>query len=137
MLIDTNDELREMLRDAKVIAVVGFSDRVGRPSNEIGRMLQRWGYRVYPVNPEIDGEVDGMTILDSLADVPEPIDIVNVFRRSQFIPGVVEDAIKVGAKGVWVQLGLTSEEGAAMAESAGLKYVEDRCIKIDYMYLMR
>jgi len=137
MLIETNDELREMLSDAEVIAVVGFSDREGRPSNEIGRLLQKWGYRVYPVNPEIDGEVDGMTILDSLADVPEPIDIVNVFRRSQFIPGVVEDAINVGAKGVWVQLGLVSEEGAAMAESAGLKYVEDRCIKIDYMYLMR
>jgi uncharacterized protein len=137
MPINNSDELRQLLRDTKVIAVVGFSDRPNRPSNEIGRLLQQWGYRVYPVNPEIDGEVDGMKILDTLEEVPEHIDLVNVFRRPQFLPGVVKDAIEVGADAVWVQLGLSSDEAAQMAEDAGLKYVEDRCIKIDYARLIR
>ena len=137
MPINNSDELRQLLRDTKVIAVVGFSDRPNRPSNEIGRLLQQWGYRVYPVNPEIDAVVDGMKILDSLEEVPEHIDLVNVFRRPQFLPGVVKDAIEVGADAVWVQLGLSSDEAAQMAEDARLKYVEDRCIKIDYARLMR
>lgn len=137
MPIDEPEALRKMLADAKVIAVVGFSNRKGRPSYDIGRLLQKWGYRVYPVNPEIDDVVDGMKILDSLDEVPEHIDIVNVFRRSQFLPGVVADAIRVGADNVWVQMGLESEEAASMAEAAGLGYVEDRCIKVDYLRLVR
>lgn len=136
MPIDDPESLRKMLTESKVIAVVGFSNRTGRPSYDIGRLLQQWGYRVYPVNPEIDDVVDGMKILDSLDEVPEHIDIVNVFRRSQFLPGVVAEAIRVGADNVWVQMGLESEEAAQMAEAAGLGYVEDRCIKVDYMRLV-
>lgn len=137
MPINNSQQLRQMLTQSKVIAVVGFSDRPGRPSHDIGRMLQQWGYRVYPINPEVDGVIDGMKILDSLDEVPEHIDIVNVFRRPQFLPGVVDDAIRVGASSVWVQLGLSSDEAAQKAEDAGLQYVEDRCIKIDYYHLMR
>lgn len=137
MPINDPNQLRDLLTNAKVIAVVGFSNRPDRASNEIGRMLQRWGYRVYPVNPDIDDVVDGMKILDSLDEVPEPIDIVNVFRRSQFLPGVVDDAIRVNAKAVWVQLGLSNPEAAQKAETAGLSYVEDRCIKIDYYRFIR
>jgi predicted CoA-binding protein len=138
MPIHDSAGLRDLLTSARVIAVVGMSDRTDRPSNQIGRLLPQWGYRIYPVNPDIAGkEIDGMKVLPSLDAVPEHIDIVNVFRRAQFIPEVVEDAIKVGAEAVWVQLGIVNDAAAQRAEEAGLKYVQDRCIKIDYFRLIK
>lgn len=138
MPVTHDADLRSLLTDSRVIAVVGMSDDPTRPSNSIGRLLKRWGYHVYPVNPECNVDfIDGMKVLNSLAEVPEPIDIVNVFRRAPFIPAVVEAAIEVGARAMWVQLGIVNNDAARRAEQAGLVYVQDRCIKIDYMRLVR
>ena len=129
--------IRSILADVKTIALVGVTDSPVRASYIVTRYLLAKGYRVYPINPDIDGEIDGMKILDSLDKVPEHIDIVNVFRRPMFLPGVVDDALRVGAGAVWVQLGLSNPEAAQKAEAANLTYVEDRCIKIDYYRFIR
>ena len=136
MTLSTDDELRSLLTDARVIAVVGMSDRPGRISKSIGLMLRDWGYTIYPVNPQVHSDIDGLKVYETLAEVPEPIDIVNVFRLSAYLPGVVEEAIAVGAKAVWAQLGIWSDEAEQMALAAGLPMVQDRCIKIDYMRLI-
>jgi predicted CoA-binding protein len=130
------DELRKLLKDAKVIAVVGHSDQPFRTSYSIGRYLVGAGYKVYPVNPTIR-EVDGDRAYATLADVPEPIDIVNVFRRAEYLDGVVDDAVAVKAKAVWAQLGVVDNEAARKAEEAGLTMVMDRCIMVDHRMLMR
>jgi predicted CoA-binding protein len=124
-------DLQEILRSARVIAVVGHSDRPERTSYQIADMLRREGFVVYPVNPTIS-HIDGKTCYPDLASVPEPIDIVDVFRRSEFLDGVVDDAIAVGAKTVWTQLGVIDEDAARKAEAAGLNMVMNRCIKIEY-----
>lgn len=129
------DDLREILRTARVIAVVGHSDRPERTSYQIAQMLRREGYVVYPVNPMVS-RIDGRTCFPNLASLPEPADIVDVFRRSEFLDGVVEDAIAAGAKVVWGQLGVFDEAAAQKAEAAGLKMVMDRCIKIEYYRLL-
>jgi len=128
--------IQRVLHHAKTIAVVGLSPNELRASYFVGYYLRRHGYTVIPVNPR-ETEILGQRCYPSLVDVPVPIDIVNVFRRPQFLPGVVDDAIRVGADSVWVQLGLSSDEAAQKAEGAGLRYVEDRCIKIDYYNLIR
>ncbi len=122
---------REILEHARVIAVVGYSDDPSRTSNQIGRFLKNAGYKVYAVNPTAE-TVDGEKAYRTLADVPEPIDIVDVFRRSEFLPGVVDDAIAVGAKVVWAQLGVSDEAAAQKGEQAGLKVIMDTCIKVSY-----
>jgi predicted CoA-binding protein len=136
MPTNNTNELRELLKSAKVIAVVGYSDRPYRTSYSIGHYLRAAGYKVYPVNPTIS-EVDGVRSYASLADVPEPIDIVNVFRRAEHLGGVVDAAIAVKAKAVWAQLGVIDEEAARKAEEAGLIMVMDRCIKVDHGMLVR
>jgi len=123
---------RALLADAKVIAVVGYSDDPDRVSYQIGGFLRDVGYMVYPVNPTVDS-IDGQKSYPSLADVPEPIDIVNVFRRSQFLDGVIDDAIAVGAKVVWAQLGVVDPAAAAKGEAAGLAVIMDACIKVSYL----
>lgn len=135
MPVTSNQELRDILTTAKVIAVVGYSDDPTKASNQIGRMLKNVGYTVYPVNPTLD-EVDGMKCYHNLDDVPEPIDIVDVFRRPQFLEGVVDDAIRVQAKCVWAQLGIADDAAAAKAEAAGLRMVMDNCIKVTYYQLV-
>src|SRR3972149_2537973 len=100
MPINNDKELKELLSSARVIAVVGHSDKPYRTSYEIAQYLRRVGYTVYPVNPTLD-EIDGQKCYASLSEVPESIDIVDVFRRSEYLPGVVEDAIAAGAKGGW------------------------------------
>jgi predicted CoA-binding protein len=136
-MIKTNDSnLRELLSSARVIAVVGYSDKPHRTSYQIAQFLKRTGYKVYPVNPSVE-MIDGERSYASLADVPEPIDIVNVFRRSEYLPEVVDDAIAVGAKAVWAQLGVYDEAAGRKAESAGLVTVMDACIKVEYNRLMR
>lgn len=130
MLITTNETaLRNLLTSAHVIAVVGHSDRHYRTSYQIAAYLRRAGYKVYAVNPDISS-VDGEPSYPSLADVPEPIDIVNVFRRSEFLADVVEQAAKVKAKAVWAQLGVESDAAATAAEVAHLPLVMDACIKV-------
>jgi predicted CoA-binding protein len=135
MTIHEAEDLREILRSARVIAVVGHSDKPERTSYQIAQMLRRAGYVVYPVNPTVS-HIDDQTCYPDLASVPEPIDIVNVFRRSEFLEGVAEEAIAVGAKAVWAQLGVIDEAAARRAEAAGLKMVMDRCIKVEYYRLM-
>jgi len=133
--LNTNEStMRDILSNAKTIAVVGHSDKSHRTSYQIADYLRRAGYTVYPVNPTVD-EIDGEPSYASLADVPAPIDIVNVFRRSEHLTRVVQDAIEVGATTVWTQLGVDDPEARQMALEAGLNIATDRCIKVEHMRL--
>lgn len=124
----------ELLRAAHVIAVVGLSSDEFRPSHGVAAYMQRAGYRIIPVNPN-EAEVLGEKAYARLEDVPEKIDIVDIFRRSIFARGVVESAIKVGAKAVWMQEGVVDESAAELARAAGLDVVMDRCILKDHRTL--
>ncbi len=134
MLTDT--QIRDLLTHAKVIAVVGHSDNPGRTSYQIAQYLKRVGYKVYPVNPTIS-EIDGEKCYPDLASVPEPIDIVNVFRRSEHLAGVFDEAVEVGAKSVWAQLGVIDILLDAKAEDIGYPLVMDSCIKVVHARLVR
>ena len=127
----TDAELRDLLRRYRRIAVVGLSDRPDRPSYGVAEYLKRAGYDITPVNPTID-ETLGLKAVGSLQDVPSPVEIVDVFRRAADVPPVVEDAIAVGAKVVWLQLGIVNEEAATRAREAGLVVVQDRCLKVEH-----
>ncbi len=135
MTISNDNELRRILSEARVVAVVGHSDKVYRTSYRIGNYLRRAGYKVYAVNPTIS-EVDGQPVYASLAEIPEPIDIVNVFRRAEFLHEVVEEAIAVNAKAIWAQLGVVDAAAARRAVEAGLQVVMDRCIMVDHGLLV-
>ncbi len=126
----------ELLRKAGTIAVVGISSNPARPSNEVARYLMAAGYTVYLVNPA-EQEALGQRVYARLQDVPEHIDIVDVFRRPEFIPDVVADAIEVGAGAVWTQLEIVHEEAAETARAAGLAVVMDRCTKIEHGRLVQ
>ncbi|MBA2466289.1 MAG: CoA-binding protein [Sphingomonas sp.] len=130
-----NDEaIAELLTNARTIAMVGASDRPDRPSYGVMKALQSHGYRVIPVNPQITGEhVHGEFVWRELSQIGEPIDIVDIFRRSDAAGEAVDQAISVGAKAVWLQLGVIDDAAAKRAEEAGLKVVMDRCIKIEVM----
>jgi predicted CoA-binding protein len=131
-------ELRAILERTKTIAVVGASTDPWRASFGITAYLIRAGYRVFPINPtQLGQELHGRPIRASLQDVPEPIDLVNVFRRPEFIPDVVEDAIAVGATVLWLQLGIRHVRAAERAEEAGIRVVTDRCISVDHRRLIR
>ena len=124
--------LTGILTGARVIAVVGASPRPHRPSHGVMRFLQRQGYRVIPVNPNAcDGDILGERCYARLADVPEKIDMVDIFRRSEFAGEAVDEAIAAGAKTVWMQLGVVDRAAAARAEEAGLKVVMNRCPAIE------
>ena len=132
MPLTANEDIKALLEGARTIAMVGASDRPDRPSYGVMRMLQGHGYRVIPVNPQITGEhVHGEFVFRELAQIGEPIDIVDIFRRSGAAGEAVDEAIAVGAKAVWLQLGVINHEAAARAEAAGLKVVMDRCPAID------
>jgi predicted CoA-binding protein len=135
MPVERDDILREILANAKTIAVVGASQKPWRDSNSIAQFLMNRGYAVFPVNPKYD-EVLGVTCYASLRDVPEQIDIVDVFRQSDAVPALVDEAIAVGAKTLWLQLGVVHEEAAHRAEQAGLNMVMDHCIAVAYRRLM-
>jgi len=127
-----DEDIAELLKTARTIAMVGASDRPSRPSYGVMKFLQDWGYRVIPVNPQITGEhVHGEFVWRELAQIGVPIDIVDIFRRPEAAGDAVDQAIFVGAKAVWMQLGVINEDAAARAEAAGLKVVMDRCPKID------
>jgi len=128
--------IRELLRAARVIAVVGLSSNRRRPSHGVSQYMQRAGYRIIPVNPN-ESEVLGEPAHPSLEAVPEKIDIVNIFRRSEFVPEIVEQAIRVGAGAVWMQEGVVDEEAAARARAAGLTVIMDRCILKEHQKLSR
>lgn len=129
-----DDEIVDLLRTARNIAVVGLSPEPYRPSYVVASYLQSQGYRVFPVNPEAD-EILGEKCYPNLKAVPERIDIVNIFRRPDQVPDVVDEAIQVGARAVWMQLGVINEAAAEKARRAGLTVVMDRCIHIEHARL--
>ena len=125
-------EIKALLESARTIALVGASDRPDRPSYRVMKTLQDHGYRVIPVNPQITGEhIHGEFVFRELAQLGDPIDIVDIFRNSAAAGEAVDQAIAIGAKAVWMQLGVINHDAAARAEAAGLKVVMDRCPAID------
>ena len=136
MLIYSDDFIRGILTDSPVIALVGASPRADRPSHGVMRYLLGKGHTVYPINPTCAGDhIHGQTVLASLDHVPEPIDMVDIFRRSDLAGAVVDEAIRAGAGTVWMQLGVIDRAAAQRAEAAGLKIVMDRCSVIEYRRL--
>ncbi len=129
-------DIAEILRRARTIAVVGLSDKPERPSYDVASYLAEHGYRIIPVNPMIR-EWKGLKAYASLKDIPpgERIDVVDIFRRSEDVPPVVDEAIAIGAGAVWMQLGIVNEAAAAKARKAGLSVVMDRCMKIEHAKL--
>jgi predicted CoA-binding protein len=124
----------DLLRRSRTIAVVGLSSKRFRPSYGVAEYMQEQGYRIIPVNPN-ESEVLGEKTYRSIEDVPEHIDIVDIFRRSEFVGPIVESAIRVGANAVWMQEGVVHEEAAQKARDAGLAVVMDRCILKEHMRL--
>lgn len=132
MPLTADDDIRDLLANARTIALVGASDRPDRPSYGVMKRLQDHGYRVIPVNPQITGEhLHGEFVFRDLDQIGEAIDIVDIFRNSAAAGEVVDAAISAGAKAVWMQLGVVNEAAAARAEAAGLQVVMDRCPKIE------
>jgi uncharacterized protein len=125
------DSITKILRESTTIAVVGLSSNPMRPSFGVTEYMQEAGYRIIPVNPN-ETEVLGEKSYARLEDVPERVDIVNVFRRAEEVPPVVESAIRVGAKAVWMQSGIENEEAAKKARAEGLTVIEDACILVEH-----
>ncbi|MDA8354278.1 MAG: CoA-binding protein [Firmicutes bacterium] len=128
--------IRRLLKEAKHIAVVGLSDKPDRTSHMIAKALQQAGYRIFPVNPMLDGPVLGERPYASVQEIEDEVDIVDVFRRSEHCVPVAEDAVAAGAGAIWFQEGVINEEAAEIAEEAGLTVVMDRCIKVDHALLL-
>jgi predicted CoA-binding protein len=132
----TNAEVKALLKKSKSVAIVGISNKEDRASYQVAKWLQQNAhFNLFFVNPVID-EVLGQKTYPSLAEIPEQIDIVDVFRKAEDCPSVLEKAIAVGAKSIWLQLGISSDEVAANGSAAGLEVVMDRCLKIDYANLI-
>jgi predicted CoA-binding protein len=128
---DSNEKLRRILKSTRTIAVVGLSAQWHRPSYFAAKYLQDHGYRIIPVNPMYE-EVLGEKCYRSLRDIPGPVDMVDCFRKSAEIPAIAQDAIALGARVLWMQLGVENAQARQRAEEAGLEVVEDRCVKIEH-----
>ena len=136
MPLSRDEDIAELLQGARTIAMVGASDNPDRASFGVMKFLQDQGYRVIPVNPRITGEhVHGEYVWRELSQIGEPIDIVDIFRKSEAVGPIVDQAIAIGARAIWMQLGVVDEAAAAKAEAAGLKVVMDRCPKIEFARL--
>ena len=125
--IGTVREEEEILKTCQTVAVVGLSPKSNRPSNMVASYLQENGYKIIPVNPRA-GEILGEVCYANLSSIPNPVDVVDIFRRSEAVPPIVEEAIEIGAKAVWMQEGVINEKAAAWAKEAGLLVVMDRCM---------
>lgn len=123
--------IRRIVSTARTIAVVGCSPRQDRPSHGVAKYLRDNGYTIYPVNPAVS-EVLGLRAYPSLAEVPARVDIVDVFRQPDAVPEIAEQAVSIGAGALWLQLGVISEDGARLAEDAGLDVVMDRCLRVEH-----
>ncbi len=134
-LLSADPDIRKLLTASHTIAVVGLSNNPSRASNRVSRYMQRAGYTIIPVNPSIT-EALGVRAYPDLTSVPGPVDIVNVFRRPEFIPDIVDAAIAIGAKAVWMQLGIIHEAAARRASEAGLQVVMDQCIMVEHSRLL-
>ena len=130
------EQIKDLLEGARTVAVVGLSDRPYRTSHAIARAMKGFGFRILPVNPNLTGPVLGEEPYATVEQVPEPVDIVNVFRSSEKVMPVAEDAVAAGAKALWMQSGVVNEEAAAYAKENDLIVVMDRCIKVDYASLV-
>ncbi|MBI4442631.1 MAG: CoA-binding protein [Acidobacteria bacterium] len=128
------EDIEAILSNCRTVAIVGLSSHAWRPSYRIGAYLKSVGYRIIPVNPR-EREVLGEKAYARLEDIPEPVDLVNIFRRSEFVFPVVESAIRVGAKAVWMQEGVVDGHAAELARAAGLQVVMDRCILKEHVRL--
>ncbi|TBL78266.1 CoA-binding protein [Paenibacillus thalictri] len=126
----SREHIKEMLAGAGNIAVVGLSDKPDRTSYMVAEAMQKRGYRIIPVNPNAE-TILGEKSYASLKDIPEPVDIVNVFRRSEHTPPVAEEAAAIHAKVLWLQLGIFNDEAAEIAQRSGLEVIMDRCIKVE------
>jgi uncharacterized protein len=129
------EQIKDLLQNARTVAVVGLSDRSYRTSHAIARALQGFGFKIFPVNPNLTGPVLGEEPYAKVEEIPEPVDIVDVFRSSEKVMPVARDAVAAGAKALWMQSGVVNEEAAAYAKEHGLVVVMDRCIKVDYALL--
>lgn len=129
------DTIQTLLHTARTIAVVGLSSNVLRPSNFVGFYLQRHGYRIVPVNPR-ETEILGEASYPSLSAIPFAVDIVDVFRAPNAVPGIAREAVEIGAKALWLQFGVISPEGAEIAEQGGLQVIMDRCMKVEHARYM-
>ena len=123
--------IERLVREARTVAVVGLSPDPGRPSHGVARYLQRAGLRIVPVNPNLTSW-EGLEAYASLADVPTPVDIVDVFRRPEHVPAIARAAVAAGAGALWLQLGVLSEPGASIAADGGLDVVMDRCLVVEH-----
>ena len=132
-----NDALAALLNESKSIAVVGLSPKEQRPSNMVGRYLISKGYTVYPVNPG-QGEILGLTCYAEVSDLPERVDIIDIFRKSQDVLAVVEQVVKLPQlpRAIWMQQGIVNEEAATLAQKNGIMVIMDRCIKVDHQNLV-
>lgn len=133
--VENDDALRDLIAGTKTIAVVGLSPRESRDSHRVAAYLQQQGYRIIPVNPNAD-EVLGERSYPSLRDLPEPVDMVDVFRRPEYVPDVAREAVEIGAKALWMQIGVINDEAAGMADEGGLQVVMDRCLMVEHGRLM-
>ena len=132
MSYDDQQTIEKILRTAHTIATVGLSDDTSKPSHTVPAYLQSQGYRIIPVNPTIESAL-GETAYASVADVPEPIDVVQIFRRSELVGPIVDEAIAAGAKAIWMQLGIADEAAAARARAAGLDVVMNQCMRVQHI----
>ncbi|PQZ47102.1 CoA-binding protein [Ochrobactrum sp. MYb15] len=140
MQVSSDNQIREILQSVKTIALLGASPKPERPSNGVMKFLLDWGYHVIPVNPgQVGKRIHGQQVVANLADIDEQIDMVDVFRASYSLPGIVDEilALKQRPAVLWTQLDVVHEEAARRAEEAGLKVVMDRCPAIEYPRLMR
>ena len=129
------EKIRKILKDSKTIAVVGLSPKAHRPSHQVACYLMAAGYTIIPVNPGQDS-ILGLTCYPNLLAIPTPVDLVDIFLRPETVLPIVEDAITIGAKYIWMQEGIVNAEAAAKAEAAGRAVIMDRCTKIDHMNLL-
>ena len=133
----TDDKIKQLLTSAKTIALVGASPKIARPSYQVMAYLQQAGYKVLPINPGQTGKkILGEMVFASLSDIDGPIDIVDIFRRAEFVGEIVDEAIAIKAGAIWMQLGIANEEAATTARDAGLETVMNRCTKIEHARLI-
>lgn len=132
----SDNDMRELLKPPRTIAVVGLSVHTSRASYHVAHFLQQQGHRIIPVNPTLTGTILGEKAYARLRDVDVPVDIVDIFRRPEYVPDIVADAIVIGARVVWMQLGIIHTEAAAQAQAAGLGVVMDKCTLIEYRRLI-
>jgi len=131
----SREEIKAILQESNTIAVVGLSEDPSKTSHMVSEAMQRKGYRIIPVNPKAS-EILGEKAYASLKDIPEPVDIVNVFRRPEHTPPIAEEAVAIGAKTLWLQLGILNEEAGKLASDGGLNVIMDRCIKVEDSILL-